>query len=197
MDAFLDILWFKILAALEYAADTADAIIEPLNVLGPAGAILILVLAAVGLTRVLGRLYNTRRYRELENDYHHWLNLRQEAMASEDREKGKAMAKNIDHAKLNKAYYDYFFEGFLKNILSTILPIVLTAAYINRAYAPERLMARFGRPYVFETSNFTTDPVTVSSFFWFVISMLMVFLGLGLFKLIAHRWFHPKRPANP
>ena len=42
------------------------------------------------------------------------MNLRQEAMACEDREKGKALARNIDQAQLNKAYYDYFFEGFVK-----------------------------------------------------------------------------------
>jgi len=107
-------------------------------------------------------------------------------MAGKDREKGKALAKNIDQADLNKAYYDYFFEGFLKNMLTTILPLLLMAAYVAKAYNPENLMKTFGQPHIFRFMGTGGKPVVVSSFFWFVISLLIVhilwFIGTRVYK---------------
>jgi len=107
-------------------------------------------------------------------------------MAGEDREKGKALAKNIDQAELNKAYYDYFFEGFLKNMLTTILPLLLTAAYVATAYKPENLLKTFGQPHIFRFADIGGKPVVISAFFWFVISLLVVhilwFIGGRVYK---------------
>ncbi|MBI9084589.1 MAG: hypothetical protein JEZ11_13400 [Desulfobacterales bacterium] len=194
MDTLLDTLWLHILTGMEFIAGTMDTLLAPLHVLGPAGVILILVVATVCLTKFLNRVYCPKRYGELEEEYHHWLNLRQEAMACEDREKGKAMAKNIDQAKLNKAYYDYFFEGFLKNILTTILPVLLVSAYINHGYTPATLMSRFGQPHIFKFANFNGEPLVIGAFFWFVIALLMVYPGWMMLAAVFRRHF--KRPKK-
>jgi len=186
MDEFLDTLWFTILAGINTVVDLVNRILAPLNFLGPAVIIFLIVLVLVAFTKTLTRSYTTKRYRKLKGNYEHWFDLRRKAMASEDREKGKALAKNIDQAELNKAYYDYFFEGFLKNMLTTILPLLLMAAYVAKAYNPENLMKTFGQPHIFRFMDTSGQPVVISAFFWFVISLLTVhilwFIGARVYK---------------
>ena len=98
-------------------------------------------------------MYTTKRYEKLKKEFAHWFKLRQEALACEDGEKGKLLARNIDQGKLNKVYYDYFFEGLLKNLLTIYLPVIIMAAYVNEAYQPNRLMAKFGEAYVFRIAG--------------------------------------------
>ncbi len=175
MDEWLDIVWDKIVAAFIHVATMLDQMLAPLNArIGPAMVILLLVVVLVACTKFLNKIYNTKRYVELKKNYEHWYALRSEAMACEDREKGKVLARNIDQAQLNKAYYDYFFEGFLKSIITSILPILFVAAYINRAYGPEQLTQQIGREYIFTFSRSNADPIAISAFFWFVISLVLV-----------------------
>jgi len=176
MEEFLDIVWFKIVEIVKYTAGLMDLMIAPLTPLGPALVILILVLATVCFTKIFSRLYSTKRYRELQKEFNHWFALRKEAMACEDREKGKALAKNIDQAQLNKVYYDYFFEGLLKNILTIYLPVLCMAAYVNEAFRADRMLTKFGREYVFKFSTSNAEPILVGALFWYVISLLMVYL---------------------
>ncbi|MCP3954490.1 MAG: hypothetical protein GY697_20080 [Desulfobacterales bacterium] len=196
MDEFLDTLWFTILAGINTVVDLVNWILAPLNFMGPAVIIFLIVLVLVAFTKTLARTYTTKRYRKLKGNYDHWFDLRREAMASEDREKGKALAKNIDQAELNKAYYDYFFEGFLKNMLTTILPLLLMAAYVAKAYNPENLMKTFGQPHIFRFADTAGKPVVVSAFFWFVISLLIVhilwFIGARVYK----KNFKPDSPKD-
>lgn len=178
MDDFLDIAWMKILNLLDHIVTLANQVLSPLNnLLGPAMVIFLLVLLMVAVSKLLAKSYTTKRYMELKGNYEHWFELRRQALSWEDREKGKALAKNIDHAQLNKAYYDYFFEGFLKSIITSILPILLLAAYVNRAYSPENLTKLFGREYIFKISRSGSDPIVISAFFWFVISLFLVHLA--------------------
>jgi len=111
MDELLDIVWFKILAGVQYGKELLDILFSPLNLLGPAMAILLIAAVTVVCTRFLTKNIKTRRYRELQKEFLHWYNLRQEALNCEDPDKGKLLAKNIDQGKLNRVYYDYFFEG--------------------------------------------------------------------------------------
>lgn len=197
MDEFLDMVWDKIVYACEQIAAMLDAILAPLNQhVGPAMVILILVVVLVAFTKLLANVYSTKRYAELKENYERWFELRKEAMACEDREKGKALARNIDQAQLNKAYYDYFFEGFLKSIITSILPILLTAAYINRAYSPENLNQLVGRDYIFTFSRSGSDPVIVSAFFWFVISLFLVFLAWFAAGIIIKMRFRKKNTRH-
>lgn len=197
MDEFLDMVWDKIVGGCEQIAAMLDAILAPLNQhVGPAMVILILVVVLVAFTKLLANVYNTKRYAELKENYEHWYELRKEAMACQDREKGKALARNIDQAQLNKAYYDYFFEGFLKSIITSILPILLTAAYINRAYSPENLNQLVGRDYIFKFSRSGSDPVIVSAFFWFVISLFLVYLAWFAAGIIVKRRIRKKKISH-
>lgn len=178
MDDFMDMVWDSIVNGIGFIAAILDAILAPLNQrMGPAMVILFLVVMVVAFTKLLAKGYNTKRHVELKANYEHWFELRKEAMACEDREKGKVLARNIDQVRLNKAYYDYFFEGFLKSIITTILPILFAAAYVNRAYAPDNLMQLVGRDYIYKFSRSGSDPVIISSFFWFVISIFLVYLA--------------------
>ncbi len=196
MDEFLDTVWFTILAGINTVVDLANWILAPLNFLGPAVIIFLIVLILVASTKAIARSYTTKRYRKLKENYDHWFNLRREAMASEDREKGKALAKNIDQAELNKAYYDYFFEGFLKNMLTTILPLLLTAAYVAEAYSPENLLKTFGQPHIFRFADTAGKPVVVSSFFWFVISLLIVHILWFIGTRVYNKTSKPDTPED-
>ena len=186
MEEFLDSVWFKILDIIQVFVRGMDAAIAPLHLLGPAAVVFLLALATVCLTKLFRRVYTTKRSQALKKEFEHWSGLRQEATQIEDREKGKRMARNIDKAKLNKVYYDYFFEGFLNNILTTILPILLMGAYVNEAYNPEKLQSMFGRPHVFSIPGTGEDPITVGALFWYVLSLIIVHVlwavGKRLFK---------------
>lgn len=174
MDEFLDILWLKIVVVLQGIGHGMDLLVSPLNALGPAAAIFILVVITVALTKFFRKHYTTKRYQVLKAEFDHWAAVRQEAMDLEDREKGKTLAKNIDQAKLNKVYYDYFFEGLLNNILTSILPMLIMAAYVNDAYRAEKLSQHFGRLQVFNIHGFGGDPMPVGALAWFVLSFLLV-----------------------
>lgn len=177
MDEWMDRVWDAIVAFFVRIAFMLDQILAPLNDrFGPALVILLLVVLLVALTKFLGSVYHTKRYVELRKNYEHWYNLRQEAMACEDREKAKVLARNIDQAQLNKAYYDYFFEGFLKSIATAILPILFFAAYVNHAYGPEKLLGQIGRKTIFLFPRSSGEPIAVSAFFWFVICLVLVHL---------------------
>lgn len=188
MEDALDILWNKIVDGFSLIGAMLDRMLAPLNEqLGPAMVILMLVIALVALTKFLNRIYTTKRLTELKSNYDHWYGLRQAAMTCEDREKGRALARNIDQAQLNKAYYDYFFEGFLKSIITTILPVLFAAAYINNAYSPQMLTQFIGRKWIFEFSRSGGEPIRISAFFWFVICLVLVHLAWLAVKIVVKR----------
>jgi uncharacterized membrane protein (DUF106 family) len=175
MDDFLDIVWSKIVVGVGHAYAFVNQLFAPLEVMGPLPVIILLVVITVCLTKVLSRVYTTRRYETLKKEFKHYYNLRQEALACEDREKGKLLAKNIDQGKLNKVYYDYFFEGLLKNILTIYLPCLIVAAYVNEAYKADNLMAKFGRPYVFQWGSSHGEPTVMGALFCYVLLLLTAY----------------------
>lgn len=181
MDEFLDTVWLQILFVLEGIVAVMDRLVAPLHVLGPGATVFVLVLITVACTKFFRKHYTTRRYQTLKAEFDHWVNLRKEAMALEDRDQGKALAKNIDQAKLNKVYYDYFFEGFLQNILTTILPILLMAAYVNDAYHSEKLLAIFGRPHIF-TLGPGGEAAPIGALAWYVLALVTVHLLWAIVK---------------
>jgi hypothetical protein len=187
MDEFLDIVWSKIVIGVGYVYGLLNHVLEPLEVMGPLPVIILLVLVTVCLTKIFSRVYTTKRYETLKKEFLHWHGLRQEAVACEDREKGKLLARNIDQAKLNKVYYDFFFEGLLKNILTIYLPCLMVAAYVNEAYKPDTLMAKFGKRYVFKLDATDGEPTVIGALFCYVILLLATYLcwylvGKGLAK---------------
>ena len=173
MDAVLDTIWDYLAAGFIFLADFLYSFLQHLHFLGPAVLIFLLAIATIGVIKILTRLITTKRYTKLEKKFHYWSALRDEAMQCEDREKGKRMARNIDKAELNKAYYDYFFEGFMLGIARKIIPIFFMFAFINEYYRTENLTAIFGRAFVMKFPTTGGEPILVGAVFWYIISLLL------------------------
>ncbi len=184
MDDFLDRVWEPIEAFLNGAVVFIDTLFAPLEAFGPAVVIFILAFLVVIITRTIARFYVTKRYIHLEKEYKYWQGVREEAIKHPDREKGKTLAKNIDQAELNKAYYDYFFEGLLKHFIVNVLPILLMVSYITTVYTPQNLLKRFGEEYIFSFSFGSSSPINVSSMLWFVICLILSYILFAILKKI-------------
>ena len=182
MEEFLDILWFKTVDLVHHIKDLLDGIFAPLNALSPAIAIFSIAFMTVVIAKFLTKTIQTKRYKVLKKEFLYWRNLRQEAQKCEDREKSKLLAKNIDQAKLNKIYYDYFLEGFLLSLATKYLPIFSFLAYVNEAYKPDRMLKLFGRDYIFKFGNANQEPIMFGAVFWFIISILLVYLVWFIIK---------------
>jgi hypothetical protein len=188
MEEFLDIVWLKVLILVQYFVKCLDFILAPLYTFGPAVVILTVVLATVAATKYLSKHYKTNRYLALKKEFEYWFNLRNEALTCKDPHKGKEMAKNIDQAKLNKVYYDYFFEGLLSSLLTKYLPIFIMLAYVNEAFKPDKLLTKFGKKYIFKFVNYNGEVIFIGAVFWFVLSMLLVYIAwFAIGKLYAGR----------
>lgn len=177
MEELLDTLWFKLESLIHYLRGFLDILFGPLNALGPAVAIATMALITVAGTKYCTKKFKTKRYRTLKKEFAHWYNVRQEATRCEDYEKGKLLAKSIDSAKLNKVYYDLFLEGLLNNVLTMYLPILLVLAYVNETYKSAHLLELFGRDYILKLWSFNGDTLAVGAAFWFVLSLLLVYLS--------------------
>jgi len=182
MEELFDSLWFKILYLIGLFESFFDFIFAPLNFFGPGFAISVIAFLTVVITKILTKIVKTKRHETLTKEFKHWYNIRQEAMKCEDSEKARLLAKNIDQAKLNKVYYDFFFEGFMLSIVTKYLPILIFAAYVNEAYRTENLIKLFGREYVFKFAGSGPKPVLVGGVFWFIVSILLIYLCWFLIK---------------
>jgi hypothetical protein len=176
MDALLDTAWEYLAAGFIFLGDSFYSLLQNFHFLGPVALIFILALCTIGIIKILTRLITTKRYTELEEKFNYWSGVRDEAMRNEDREKGKRMARNIDQAELNKAYYDYFFEGFMLGIARKIIPVFFMFAFINEYYRTENLTGLFGQPYVMSLPGSGGEPILVGAVFWYVISLLLGFI---------------------
>ena len=192
MDDFLDRVWEPIEAFLNGTVVFIDTLSSPLEILGPGFVIFVLAFLVVIFTRIISRFYVTKRYVRLEKKYLHWRGVREEAMKHPDREKGKALAKNIDQAKLNKAYYDYFFEGLLKHFIGNVLPILLMVSYITKVYTPQTLLSRFGKEWIFSFSFGSSSQTNVSSLLWFVICLILSYILFALLKMLIKKKYAKK-----
>lgn len=191
MDAIMDVIWYKIVDAVMLAKAGLDALFGPFNFLGPAGVILLMAVFTAAVTKILSRLIRTKRYESLRAEFTYWYHLRRRALACDDAEKARLLAKNIDQAELNKVYYNYFFEAFMLNLVQKYLPIFSMLTYVNEAYQAKRLLAIFGRPYVFRFGT-GTDEVVIGAVFWFVAALMLVYGGWYLVRKL----FFPKPLAD-
>jgi len=194
MEDFLGGLWLNILVLVHYIKTFLDLIFAPLNSLGPAFAIFAIAFITVLITKILTKAFITKRYKVLKKNFEYWYNTRQEAMKCEDREKAKLLAKNIDQAELNKAYYDYFFEGFLIRLMTRLLPILSFLAYVNEAYKASNLLKLFGREYVFKFKSYNGEEVVIGAVFWFVLSIFLVYMGWFIVRKIWSKYFTDEKP---
>ena len=188
MEDVFDIVWLKILVLIHTFVKGLDFIFAPLNPLGPAVMILVIVLLTIASTKFLSKIYKTKRYLKLQKEFQYWYNLRNEALTCKDPDKGKALAKNIDQAQLNKVYYDYFFEGLLNSIPTKYLPILIMIAYVNEAFKSEKLLKIFGKEYIFKFVNIDGNVIKIGAVFWFVLSMLLVYLVWFVFEKLYFKY---------
>ena len=176
MDAVLDNLWEYLAAGFQFLGESLFSVLQHIHFLGPFVLITFLALSTVSITKVLNRIIITKRYIKLEKTFNYWVKIRDEAMNCEDREKGKRMARNIDQAELNRAYYDYFFEGLLLGLARRIIPIFFMFAFINEFYRPESMLEIFGRQYVLQIPSSGGEPILVGTVFCYFISLLTGYL---------------------
>jgi uncharacterized membrane protein (DUF106 family) len=185
MEEFLDIVWFKIIDFFHSVASLLDVVFAPLNAMGPAFTIFTIALLTVIITKFLTGTFKTKRYQELKKEFEHWFNIRQEALKCDDFQKAKLLAKNIDQAKLNQVYWDYFLEGFLISLVTRLLPIFSFFAYVNEAYKLENLTKLFGREYVFKFKGVNQELFLVGAGLWFVLSLLLIYLAWFIIKRVT------------
>ena len=198
MEEFMDTLWNNIMAMIQYGASLFDQLLTPLHVFGPIFILTLLALITVLITKLMNRVIITKRYVELEKEFKHWFSLREEAMKGEDYDKAKRLARNIDQAKLNRAYYDYFLEGFLLGLVRNVLPIFVMVAYINEYYRAEELSRIFGKGYLFSVPSFGGEPVMVGAVFYYVITLLLTYLVWAVSKkLISQKKSVCNQPVEP
>ncbi len=171
MNAFMDSLWLKIMVVIGVFHRMLDVALGPLNALGPVAAISVIALLTVILTKVLSKTIRTRRHAELKKEFLYWHGIRQEALKTDDDEKGRLLAKNIDQAELNRVYYDFFFESLMLNLVTKYLPILIFLAYVNETYRPETMERLFGQEVLFHLS-LTGSALPVGPVFWFVSSLV-------------------------
>ena len=195
LEEFLDSLWFKAVDLVHHLKDFLDGVFSPLNSLGPAIAIFAIALMTVFIAKFLTRTIKTKRYLALKKQFLYWQNVRREALKCEDPDKSKQLARNIDQAKLNKVYYDYFLEGFLISLVTRYLPIFCFLAYVNEAYKPDSMVMRFGRDYIFKFENLNEQPIIVGAVFWFIISIVLIYLGWFIIKIIYKKHVIPQKQA--
>ncbi len=193
MNDLLDRIWEPVEVFLNYTVVTLDRILSPLEAFGPWFVIFVLALAVVIFTRIIAKVYVTKRYLKLEKEFKHWHGVREEAMKQHDSKKGKALAKNIDQAQLNKAYYDYFFEGMLKHFATNVFPILLMVAYITKVYTPQTLFQRFGEQWIFSFSLGSASQTNVSSLLWFIICLIFSFILFAVLKMIYKKTICQKK----
>ncbi len=192
MDSVMDQWWSQIVSLFTFAAGVLDRAFAPLKPLGPTVTIFVIVLLTVCVTKLLSRYYMPKRYLQLQKDFQYWFKLRQQALSCDDPEKAKWLAKNIDEAQLNRVYYDYFFEGLLRNILTQYIPMLLMLGYVNESYRPERLLQLYGRDCLFHFSWFVDKPVAIGAVFWFVFSWFAILSAWTVIKHLPER-FNPQR----
>ncbi len=164
------------MALVHYIAKGIDFILTPLSPMGPSVMILAVVVVTVAVTKFLSKIYKTKRYVELKKEFDYWFDLRKEALALKDTDQGKAMAKNIDQARLNSAYYNFFFEGLLGSLLTKYLPVFLMLAYVNEAFKSDNLLKNFGQAYIFKFINYDGEVILIGAVFWYVVSILLIYL---------------------
>ena len=196
MDAFMDGLWLKIESGVQFLRGLLDIAFAPLHSLGPVVTISVIALVTVLVAKVLTKTIRTRRYAELKKEFIYWHGLREEAMKAEDTEKGRLLAKNIDQAKLNRVYYDYFFEGFMLSLATKYLPILTFLAYVNETYRPAAMEQLFGRNVLFYLP-FSAEPTPVGPVFWFVLSLVAIYVCWPMAVRVLQKMFHRLAGRRP
>lgn len=186
----MDTLWMIIYAGIRQLQAGLNEVFSLLHIFGPTVTIAVVAALTVALTKLLTKRFKTRRYRELERDFFYWYSIKQEVIQAkrDDPETAKQLGRNIDQGKLNKAYYDYFFEGLLNNLLTMYIPLLSMLAYVNYTYRPEALQHLFGQDHLFVLHWFGGQSYEIGAAFWFVCCVAATYLLWFLCRVTVQRF---------
>ena len=59
---------------------------------------------------------------------------------------------------------------------------------MNEAYKPDNMVMLFGRAYIFMFENENGQPIIIGAIFWFVISILLAYLGWFIIKTVVNKY---------
>lgn len=191
----MDALWTIIVSGINQLQAGLFQLISHLHVFGPVFSIAVLAVVTVLFARFFTRKFKTRRYRELEQEFTYWFNIKQEALKLRETEPEKArqLGVNIDKGKLNEVYYNYFFEGLLNNLLTMYIPIFSMLAFVNYTYQPEALKVLFGKTHLFSLTWVNGQTYPIGAVFWFVFCVFAAYLAFFIISRVCRRY---RRPAG-
>lgn len=176
----MDTLWIYIAEFFIMLKNTLNFILGPINAVHPGLSIFILAVITYFIIRELRKRVTTKRYKKLEQDFNYWYEVRQQALNSSQEDKKSALlAKNIDKAQLDKIYYDYFLEGLLISLITTSLPLLSAAVYVNAAYNPAQLELMLNQKALFQL-NWLGGQIQISALFWFFICLVGLWTAIKL-----------------
>ena len=196
----MDTLWMIVFSAIQYIQAALYAVTSPLHVFGPTATIAAIAVFTAVAARGLTVKFKTRRYRTLKREFEYWFAIKQEAtrLKDVDFETAKQMGKTIDSGQLNKAYYDFFFEGLLNNLLTLYMPVFSLLVYVNYTYRPEVLERLFGQAYLFELAWFNGQQYQIGAVFWFVACVFVTYLTAVIVSgVVGHRKNGRKNSEDP
>jgi hypothetical protein len=185
----MDTLWMFIVTMVQHGQQGLNILFSPLHMLGPTAAVAGIAVLTAAVTRVFGKKFKTKRYKELEQEFYYWYDVKQQALQLKDAdpEKAKQLGRNIDQGHLNKVYYDFFFEGFLKNLLTMYIPLFLMLGYVNATYAPEALEAMTGKSHLFILPWFNGQQYPIGAVFWFVCCVLFFYVAAFVVRMMLEK----------
>lgn len=185
----MDTLWLIVLTGIKHIQAGLNLVFSQLHIFGPMVTISCIAVISVIFSKFLTKKFKTKRYKELEKDFYYWYNIKQEVLKlkATDPDKAKQLGRNIDTGKLNKAYYDYFFEGLLNNLLTMYIPLFSMMGYVNYTYSPESLKSLFGQNYLFSLTWFNGQSYQIGAAFWFAICVMFTYLGWLAISKVYHK----------
>ena len=186
MNSFLDTAWRLIDHFISEAVLAVHGVLAPLEAISPALVIFLLAAAVVQFCVFFRKIYHTRRLSELKEQFEYWYSVKNEALKQPDKARAKRMARNIDQAQLNRVYYDYFFEGLLKSVVTIWLPFLLVLGYVGKIYSPEMMKKDFGQSYLFTIGQ----DFQITGVFWFFICV-----GIALASMVCIKYIRRAKSA--
>jgi hypothetical protein len=66
-------------------------------------------------------------------------------------------------------------------------------AYVNETFKPDKLLENFGRDYIFRFADLNGNVIKIGAVFWFVISILLVYLAWFVIGNLYSKFSNPNK----
>ncbi len=183
---FMDLIWEEISVVFPAIGGLLAILFYPLILMGPAVAIIGIVLSTILITRWLSVRTEPERLKKLRSDFQHWMSVRKAAMQASDNENQKKInAKAVDQSYLDEIYVKMYIESTCWNGLTKGVPILLMLHWVTCQFNTENLIAQYGKGYVVKLPfALGVSGDTLGAFGWFLTSLVLCYLGLWMFKMV-------------